>query len=282
MCARCRPVGTRSRPFRFASRGRQRLPIEAAHHARTRGAGADDGRRIHQANRQVAGHRPEHRTDSRPERAVQARGSLAIGGDQHGGPIRRTRYRCPVLIRLAGPGSSRQRMTATLMRHPAILASRRIAEPAATRSLVLYDYVTFAEALARRLDVEPGMRAFAATTIEQARRMLTERRFDILLLDVEIDGHDGLRFADEALSGDPNIRIVVVTADEEKCQVVWAVWVGVSGWVPKNEPIEHLLAVVRGTLRGETWIPPLLLTHVLAELKAARRYHTERDSLLAN
>jgi DNA-binding NarL/FixJ family response regulator len=172
-------------------------------------------------------------------------------------------------------------MTATLMRHPAILTSRTIAEPAASRILVLDDYVTFAEALARRLDVEPGMRAFAATTIEQARRMLTERRFDILLLDVEIDGHDGLRFADEALSGDPNIRIVVVTAGAEESQVVEAVWVGVSGWVPKNEPIEHLLAVVRGTLRGETWIPPMLLTRVLTELKAARRDHAERDALLA-
>src|SRR5260370_1425814 len=137
-------------------------------------------------------------------------------------------------------------MTATLMRHPAILTNRRVGEPAASRSLVLDAYVTFAEALARRLDVEPGMRAFAATTIEQARRMLTDRRFDILLLDVEIDGQDGLRFADEALCGDPNIRIVVVAAGEEKGQVVEAVWVGVSGWVPKSEPIEHLLAVMMG------------------------------------
>src|SRR5258708_16335704 len=173
-------------------------------------------------------------------------------------------------------------MTATLMRHAAILASRRMAEPAASRILVLDDYVTFAEAVARRLDVEPGMRAFAATTIEQARRMLTERRFDILLLDVEIDGHDGLRFADEALSGDPNIRIVVVTADEEKGQVVEAVWVGVSGWVPKNETIEHLLAVVRGTLSGETWLPPLLLTLFLADFTTSRIDPTTSSPLLLN
>ncbi len=172
-------------------------------------------------------------------------------------------------------------MTATLVRHPAILVNRRIAGPAVSRILVLDGYVPFAEALARRLDVEPGMQAFAATTIDQARRMLAETRFDILLLDVEIDGKDGLRFADEALSGDPDIRIVVVAAGEENGQVVEAVWVGVSGWVPKSEPIEHLLAVVRGTLRGETWIPPSLLTHVLAELKAARRDHTERGALLA-
>ena len=172
-------------------------------------------------------------------------------------------------------------MTTTLVRHPAILANRKFAEPAVCRILVLDGYVTFAEALARRLDVEPGMEAFTATRIDQARRMLAKTRFDILLLDVKIDGQDGLRFADEALSGYPDIRIVVVTAGEENSQVVEAVRVGISGWVPKSEPIEHLLAVVRGALRGETWIPPALLTHVLAELKAAQRDHAERDTLLA-
>jgi len=172
-------------------------------------------------------------------------------------------------------------MTATLVRHPAVLANRRIAGPAVSRILVLDGYVTFAEALARRLNVEPGMQAFAATTIAQARRMLAKTRSDILLLDVKIDGQDGLRFADEVLSGDPEIRIVVVTAGEENSQIVEAVWVGVCGWVAKSEPIDHLLAVVRGALRGETWIPPPLLTHVLAELKAARGDHSERDALLA-
>lgn len=172
-------------------------------------------------------------------------------------------------------------MTTTSVRHPAILTNRRFAGPAIRKILVLDGYVTFAEALARRLDVEPGMRAFAATRIDQARRMLAKTRFDILLLDVMIDGQDGLRFADEALSEDPDIRIVVVTAGEENSQVVEAVRVGVSGWVPKSEPIEHLLAVVRGAMRGETWIPPALLTHVLAELKAAQRVHAERDALLA-
>jgi DNA-binding NarL/FixJ family response regulator len=147
--------------------------------------------------------------------------------------------------------------------------------------LVVDDYVAFAEALAWRLDTEPGLTASAVTTIEQARRTLSERRFDVLLLDVDLDGHDGLRFAGEALSVSPNMRIVVVTAGNDEGQVVEAVRLGVSGWVPKDEPIGQLLSVVRGSLRGETWIPPRLLTHVLAELKSAQRDRTEYELLLA-
>ena len=171
-------------------------------------------------------------------------------------------------------------MTATLKPHPTILASRRFPEPPARQLLVLDDYVTFAEALACRLEAEPGLRALAATTIEQARRMLSERRFDVLLLDVDLGGHDGIRFAAEVMSDHPNLRIVVVTAGADESQVVEAVRIGVSGWVPKHEPIEHLLAVVRGSLHGETWIPPWLLTHVLAELKSAQRSRARHDALL--
>jgi DNA-binding NarL/FixJ family response regulator len=172
-------------------------------------------------------------------------------------------------------------MTATLIQHPTVLASRKLLEPAVRQFLVLDDYVIFAEALVCRLNAEPGVHAAAATTVELARRALSECRFDVLMLDLDLDGHDGLRFAGEAFSEHPDMRIVVVTVGEDHSQVMRAVQAGVSGWVPKSEPIEHLLAVLYGALRGETWIPPKLLTGVLAELKSTQRDRAEHDAVLA-
>jgi DNA-binding NarL/FixJ family response regulator len=160
-------------------------------------------------------------------------------------------------------------------------AVRRVPERSVRQLLVLDDYVTFADALAARLDAEPGLRAHAATTIEQARRALRGRHFDALLLDLDLDGRSGLKFGAETLADRPDLRIVIVTAAKSERQVIDAVQLGVYGWVFKDSPIEHLLDVVRGALRGETWIPPRLLTYVLAELKCARREMTECDILLA-
>jgi DNA-binding NarL/FixJ family response regulator len=179
------------------------------------------------------------------------------------------------------PPDWRPRMTATRMRQNAELAVHTRREPSLRRLLVLDDHVTFADALATRLDAEPGMSAGAATTIEQARRALRERRFDALLIDLDLGGHSGLRFAADALTEQPDLRIVVVTAAKEERHVVDAVQIGVSGWVSKDEPIERLLAVIRGALRGETWIPPRLLTRVLLQLQSAQREMTEHDVLLA-
>jgi DNA-binding NarL/FixJ family response regulator len=160
-------------------------------------------------------------------------------------------------------------------------AARRVPETSIRHLLVLDDYVTFADALATRLDAEPGLRASAATTIEQARRALRDRHFDALLLDLDLDGRSGLQFGAETLTGQPDLRIVIVTAANGERQVIEAVQMGVYGWVSKDSPIEHLLAVVRGALRGETWIPPRLLTCVIAELKRAHREMTECEMLLA-
>ncbi len=146
--------------------------------------------------------------------------------------------------------------------------------------LVLDDYLTFADAIARRLDAEPGLRAFAATTIEQARSMMGEHCFDGLLLDLNLNGYSGLGFAAEAMAAQPDLCIVVVTGWGDDRQVIHAVRVGVLGWVLKDEPIQHLLEVVRGALRGETWIAPRLLSGVIAELKAAQREVTESDLLI--
>lgn len=142
------------------------------------------------------------------------------------------------------------------------------------------DYVSFAEALACRLDIEPGLTASAVTTIEQTRRALSEQRFDVVLLDIDLDGMDGIEFADEALYVHPDMRIVIVTAGRDESRIIEAVQIGVSGWVLKDEPIEHLLSVVWGALRGETWIPPRLLTYVLTELKSAQSERAELAALL--
>jgi DNA-binding NarL/FixJ family response regulator len=147
--------------------------------------------------------------------------------------------------------------------------------------LVVDDHVTFAEALAAVLDEAPGLTAQAATTTEQAQRVLAEHDVDLILLEVDLAGDDAIRFARRTLSGHPHLRILAVTASQDESRAVEAVRAGISGWVAKDEPVDVLLAVVRGALRGEASIPPRLLTHVLAELVSAQQDTTGLDHVLA-
>jgi DNA-binding NarL/FixJ family response regulator len=162
-------------------------------------------------------------------------------------------------------------MSAPSARQSVTSSQGRGRRPSDRTILVVDDHVAFAEALAVVLDDVPGFQAFKATTIAEAQRVLDEQEVDIVLLEVDLNGDDGIGFARRARSEKPDLRVVAVTASEDDSRMVKAVRVGVSGWVPKDEPIEYLVSVVDGVLRGETWIPPRLLTHILAELFSAQR-----------
>ena len=102
----------------------------------------------------------------------------------------------------------------------------------------------------------------------------------MVLLDVDLDGRDGIRFAAEIRAAHADVRIVMVTAGEEERRVAEAVRGGVNAWVAKDGSVEHLLTVVRGVLRDETWIPPRLLTYVLNDLMAAEQERNEHETLV--
>jgi DNA-binding NarL/FixJ family response regulator len=147
--------------------------------------------------------------------------------------------------------------------------------------LVVDAHLTFAEACASVVDDVPGLHALAAGTTEQALRILAELQVDVVLLEVDLDRDDGIRFARQILSRNPGLRVIAVTASEDENRVIDAVRAGFSGWVSKDEPVEHLVSVVRGVLRGETRIPPQLLTRVLARLTSVPRDVAGRNQQMA-
>ena len=72
----------------------------------------------------------------------------------------------------------------------------------------------------------------------------------------------------------------MLSADDDPRRIVRALQAGAGGWVAKESSLGRLTAIVRGVLRDETHIPPLLLTGVVRELTAARRDRTESERLV--
>jgi DNA-binding NarL/FixJ family response regulator len=133
---------------------------------------------------------------------------------------------------------------------------------------------TFADAVASRLAVEPDLLVVAVPgSAATARRLLNDRHVDIVLLDSELA--QGLRPA-----ADPSQppRVIMLGPVPDAVHTVETLRAGIAGWVPKEESIEHLLRVIRGVMRGETWLPAQAVGPVLRLLLQERR---ERDPLPA-
>ncbi|WP_410538245.1 DNA-binding response regulator [Streptomyces sp. KL2] len=174
------------------------------------------------------------------------------------------------------------------------------------RVLVVDDHRIFAESLAAALAVEQDVEVAAAGSGPAALRALERaaadgRRFDVLLIDADLGGAPpdageapvpdpatadapaaagGIALVSRVHGDHPEVRTVVLAERDDPRRAAAALQAGASGWVAKDCSLSRLLQVVRGVLRGETHLPPALLTGVLRELTATRRHRTESERLV--
>jgi DNA-binding NarL/FixJ family response regulator len=148
--------------------------------------------------------------------------------------------------------------------------------------LIVDQQLTFRDALAARLRAEQDLAVVAEIqSTKSARRVLVGRQTDVILLDAELPDDPGVTFCAEMTRRVQPARVVMLSASSEAQRIVEAVRVGAVAWVRKDESIDHLLRVVRGVVRGETWLPPAELGKVLRLLIEDQDERRGCDDLLA-
>jgi DNA-binding NarL/FixJ family response regulator len=110
-------------------------------------------------------------------------------------------------------------------------------------------------------EVENGEQAAAA-----ARRL----RPDVVLMDIQMPGGDGLQ-ATRRITGNPDLvsRVVILTTFERDEYVFEAMECGASGFLLKNAPPEELIHAVRVVAAGDALLAPSVTRRIIEQF--ARR-----------
>jgi RNA polymerase sigma factor (sigma-70 family) len=141
---------------------------------------------------------------------------------------------------------------------------------------------TFADALAARLEAEDDVEVVAAVHARTpAQCLLVGRHADVMLLDGDLPERAAVRLCEELCSRDDPPRVVMLSYASEAERIVDAIRSGAAAWVTKNESLQHLLQVIRGVAKGETWLPPAAVGRVLRSLIQDQERRRENDELLA-
>jgi DNA-binding NarL/FixJ family response regulator len=123
---------------------------------------------------------------------------------------------------------------------------------------------TFHDALAARLQAEQDLTVAAeAQSADSARRALAGRAADVILLDAELPDDSAMAFCTEMAQRADAPWVVMLSAASDARRIITAIRAGAAAWVRKDESLDHLLCVIRGVVRGETWLPPTELGRVL-------------------
>jgi two-component system NarL family response regulator len=141
---------------------------------------------------------------------------------------------------------------------------------------------TFADALAARLETEEDVEVVAAVHARTpAQCFIVGRHADVMLLDGDLPERAAMRLCEELCSRADAPRVVMLSYSSQPERIVDAVRSGAAAWVRKNEPLEHLLRVIRGVAQGETWLPPAETGQVLGFLMQDQEQRRDNDRLLA-
>ncbi|MBP2231546.1 response regulator [Azospirillum agricola] len=96
-----------------------------------------------------------------------------------------------------------------------------------------------------------------ADGLESVMRALEERGdMDLILLDVNMPGMNGLGGLRTLRQRFPATPVVVVSAHEERRMVREAMDSGAAGFIPKSTPRDAIASALRQVLNGELYVPP--------------------------
>nr|WP_223875324.1 response regulator transcription factor [Nanchangia anserum] len=120
-------------------------------------------------------------------------------------------------------------------------------------------------ALAALLGLEPDIEVVAtASSGDEIVSVLADETVDVVLMDVEMPGGDGIATCAQIRARFPSTRVLIVTTFGRAGYVRRAFAAGASGFVVKDAPAEELARHVRDVHAGLRVIDPQLASDSLA------------------
>jgi DNA-binding NarL/FixJ family response regulator len=123
--------------------------------------------------------------------------------------------------------------------------------------LMVDDNRLLAEAMERRIALEPGMRWLGwagepGQAADRARRSLP----DVVMLDIDMPGSDSFEVLRELVKAVPQAKVVMLSGYVKMDYIDRAIESGAWGYLSKNESMEDLFASIMKVASGEFVLSP--------------------------
>jgi two-component system NarL family response regulator len=134
------------------------------------------------------------------------------------------------------------------------------------RVLIVDDHALIREGLGKVLLLEKRINVVGeATTGEEALELLAAQPVDVVLLDINLPGMNGIETCYHIKRNYPGIEVIALTIHEQEEYLFEMIRAGVSGYLLKDINPELIVDTVLRVYAGESFIPPSLMTKVMRE-----------------
>jgi DNA-binding NarL/FixJ family response regulator len=131
------------------------------------------------------------------------------------------------------------------------------------RLLLVDDHEMFRQGMKLLLaDLDEQLEFTDAASCEQAMVVLSSESIDLVLLDLNMPGSQGLSSLHEIKTLCPGLPVAVRSGEDNPSLVREAIDQGASGYVPKSSSSQVLIAALRLILAGGVYLPAMVLNAV--------------------
>lgn len=123
-----------------------------------------------------------------------------------------------------------------------------------TRVTVIEDDPRFRESLGALIELSPGFERAGTFPDAESALSAADSAWDLVLMDIELPGMNGIDATRELKLRVPHVRVVVITVFEDPATILRSICAGADGYLTKGTPAEELLHQLRYIMAGG---PPL-------------------------
>ena len=135
------------------------------------------------------------------------------------------------------------------------------------RLLIIDDHAMLRRGLKEVLGEEfPELETGEAEDSPAALKVITSREWDIILLDINIPGRNGLELLSEIKRICPHTPVLVVSAYREEEFAIRSLKLGASGYLSKTSAAEEVVAATKKVMAGGKYVTAKLAERLAATL----------------
>ena len=135
----------------------------------------------------------------------------------------------------------------------------------AIRVLITDDHLIVREGLRLILETAEGIEVVGeARDGAECLRLVADLAPDVVLMDLQMPGMDGITAIGHLRRDFPSLAIVILTTFNEDALMVQGLQAGARGYLLKDTDRATLLDTIQAAARGETLLKPEILSRVLA------------------
>jgi DNA-binding NarL/FixJ family response regulator len=149
--------------------------------------------------------------------------------------------------------------------------------------LVVDDHPIVREGLAQMINREPDLSVCGdAANMQKAVQLIDVLRPDILIVDISLNGPDGLDLLKHIRTQDPSLPVLILSMHDESIYAERALRAGANGYIMKQEATDNVLDALRRILNREVYVSPRIANKMLQQFVGATgtdKKHSSVDEL---